>query len=84
MSQIDGLIWLSLIYVPGNDLDGLAGPDQNTRCETPRHPFGEPKPPARWVELLWYPDGDRTVARCWKTCEDCHVAMADTAEKVPG
>jgi hypothetical protein len=83
MSQMEGLIWHSLVYVPGNDLDGLSGPDQNTRCETPRHPFGEPKPPAGWVELLWYPGGDRTVARCWKTCEDCHIGMASTAERVP-
>jgi hypothetical protein len=83
MSQLDGLVWQSLVYVHDSALDGLAGPDTNTRCETPRHQFGEAKPPAGWVELLWYPKGDKTVVRCWKTCEDCHVDMAKGAERVP-
>jgi hypothetical protein len=80
-TDLEGLVWMSLVYQPGNDLDGLTGPDQNTRCETPRHKFGEFKPPAEWLELLWYPHGDRTVARAWKTCEACHVAMAEGAER---
>ena len=78
-SAMEGLVWHSMAYDPDNDLDGLTGPDANTRCEAPRHGFGTVKPPARWLELLWYPNGNKTVARAWKTCEECHVAMAATA-----
>lgn len=83
LETLNGVVWHSLVYNSGDDLGGLAGPDTNTRCETPRHKFGEFKPPAEWLELLWYPHGDKTVARAWKTCEACHVAMAQRAEETP-
>jgi hypothetical protein len=79
-TTLPDLTWTSLAYDPQNQLDGIAGPDTNVRCETPRHRFGEVKPQAAWLEILWYPEGDRSVARAWKTCEDCHVRMANTAE----
>lgn len=80
-TTMEGLVWHSLVYQPANELDGLTGPDTNTRCESPAHKFGEFKPPAEWIEMLWYPKGDKTVARCWKTCEQCHVGMAQSAER---
>lgn len=80
---VEGLTWNSFAYLSEDEVDGLTGPDQHTRCESPRHKFGEVKPPAAWVEMLWYPKRGFTAARCWKTCEDCHVAMVRSAEKVP-
>lgn len=80
-TTLEGLVWHSLVYQPDGDLGDFAGPDQNNRCESPRHRFGEFKPPAEWVELLWYPTTSKIVARCWKTCEACHVAMAQVGER---
>lgn len=80
-AQLEGLIWHSLVYVPYDPVAGFAGPDTNTRCEAPLHRFGDHKPQAGWLEMLWYPNGDKTVARAWKTCEECHVMMSATAEK---
>ena len=81
MTENDMPTWTSLVYKSAAAVDDLTGPDKNTRCESPRHPFGQPKPEAEWVEMLWYPEGDKSVARCWKTCENCHVAMAASAER---
>lgn len=81
-TTLEGLVWTSLVYQSTDPVDGLTGPDTNTRCESPRHKFGESKPPAEWVELLWYPTTTQRAARCWKTCEECHVGMAQLAENV--
>lgn len=78
---IEGLVWLSLVYQSTDPMDGLTGPDANTRCESPRHRFGSARPLAGWIEMLWFPHSDRRVSRCWKTCEDCHVEMAKSAEE---
>lgn len=80
-AALEGLVWHSLAYDPYDSVAEFAGPDQNTRCEAPRHRFGDYKPMAAWVELLWYPKTTKTVARSWKTCEECHVAMATAAER---
>lgn len=81
-TALEGLVWHSLVYTPHNTLDGLTGQDRNIWCEAPRHTFGDHKPQASWLELMWYPQGDKTVARAWKTCEECHVGMAQLAENV--
>lgn len=80
---VEGLTWNSFAYVHDDELNGYAGPDKNTHCESPRHQFGEAKPQAVWIEMLWYPKRGFTAVRCWKTCENCHVDMAHLAEKVP-
>jgi hypothetical protein len=80
-TALEGLVWQSLVYNPHDTVGDLAGPDLHNRCETPRHRFGDSKPLAGWLEMLWYPHGDKTVARAWKTCEECHVLMSATAEK---
>lgn len=78
IEQLLGLEWKSMLYQPDTPIG--AGPDTNVRCESPRHRFGEFKPPAEWLEMMWYP-GEETVARAWKTCEACHVAMAAAVER---
>jgi len=75
------LVWMSLVYQPDDPIDALTGPDKHAACETPRHKLEAFKPPAEWIELLWYPHTTKIVARCWKTCEACHVGMARTAEE---
>jgi hypothetical protein len=78
--QLEGLTWNSFVYQPTHPVDGFTGPDRETRCEAPRHRIGDRRPPAAWLELLWYPER-LTVARSWKTCDDCHVGMAASAER---
>jgi hypothetical protein len=67
-----GLVWHSLPYRPADRID-LRVPDLNDRCETTRHPFGNARPRAEWIELLMWPATDGHVSRCWKTCAECHT-----------
>lgn len=70
-APIPGLMWNYMAYRPEGAIDALAGPDQVTHCEAPRHQVAEgmstflggmaglavvtAAPPAAWVEMLWYP-----------------------------
>lgn len=76
-----GLVWHSLPYRPAERIS-LKVPDLNDRCETTAHPFGQPRPRATWVELLMAAGSDGHVARCWKTCTDCHKKEQLTERKV--
>lgn len=79
VTELEGMVWKSMLYEPDDVID-YAGPDRNLRCESPRHKLGEFRPPAEWLEMWWRPEA-QTVARAWKTCEACHVAMAAVAER---